>query len=87
MWPLVDPMNPEEILADGRLTAGLTPRLRAGAGGTYARPRVDGGAVRGVGYAVAELTSGSYTFGTQLSIPLAGDPFVARGTFELAYRY
>jgi hypothetical protein len=87
MWPLVDPMNPEEILVDARATAALGARVRAGAGGTYARPLVDGGAVRGVTYAVAELTSGRYTFASQLAVPVAGDPFVARGTFELSYRH
>ena len=87
MWPLVDPMNPEEVVADARATGALTSRLRAGAGGTYARPLADGGVVRLVTYAVAELSRGRYAFSAQIAVPVIGDPFVARGTFELSYRH
>lgn len=87
MWPLVDPMNPEEVVADARATGALSAGLRGGAGGTYAAPLSDGGVVRLVTYAVAELSRGRYTFSSQIAVPLVGDPFVARGTFELSYRH
>lgn len=87
MWPLVDPMNPEELAFDVRATAGVGARVRAGAGGSYAAPLSDGGETRAIGYAVAELARGRYTFSSQLAVPVAGDPFVARGTFGLAYRH
>jgi hypothetical protein len=87
MWPLVDPMNPEELAFDARATAGLGARVRAGAGASYAAPISDGGETRAIAYAVAELARGRYTFSSQLAVPVAGDPFVARGTVGLAYRH
>jgi hypothetical protein len=87
MWPLVDPMNPEELVVDGNVTAGLAPTLRAGLGATYATPRMPGGAERLVTYALGGLSRGRYTFSTQLSVPLVGDPFVARGALDVSYRF
>ncbi len=87
LWPLVDPMNPEELAVDASATAVLAPRLRAGVGATYAAALAAGGADRVVPYALAELGHGRYSVSTQLAVPVVGDPFVARGTLELAYRY
>lgn len=87
MWPLVDPMNPEEVVVDGRATGSVASWLRAGGGGIYGAPLGDGGATRVVIYAVAELVRDRYTLSTQLAAPVVGDPYVARGQLELAYRY
>lgn len=87
MWPLVDPMNPEEIVVDGRGTAAIGRRVRAGVGGTYGAPLSTAGVVRLITYAVAEVTRGRHELAAQLAAPMIGDPFVARATVELTYRY
>ncbi len=87
MWPLVDPMNPEELAVDASASAEVAPGLRAGAGATYAAPLSDGGAARVLAYALAELGRGRQAYSVQLAVPAYGDPFVARATLEVAHRF
>lgn len=87
-WPLVDPMNPREIVTVARAVAVLVPGgLDAGAQITYAAPVMLEGETRVVGSVVAEHTFGRYGLQFVLDTPLVGDPFVARALLELSYRF
>lgn len=87
-WPLVDPMNPSELMIDASAIVAVVPeQLRAGVMVAFAEPVDLEGERRMIGSAVFELLRGPYTVGVQVAAPLIGDPFTARGVVELAYRY
>jgi hypothetical protein len=87
-WPLVDPMNPREVMTVARIGAALVPgRLAAGTQLTFATPVVLDGERRLVTALFAERTVGRYGFQFLLEAPVIGDPFVARALFELSYRF
>lgn len=87
-WPLVDPMNPREVIADATGTFAVVPgRARAGIAMTYAVPVVDGGETRLVPALVGELARGTLALRARAGVPVVGDPYVARGVVELAVRY
>lgn len=81
-------MNPSELMIDVSALVAVVPgHLRTGTSVTYATPVEVTGERRLVAAAVAEVLRGPYTLGLQVGVPLIGDPYVARGTLELAYRY
>ncbi|MBZ0238839.1 MAG: hypothetical protein K8M05_41395, partial [Deltaproteobacteria bacterium] len=87
-WPLVDPMNPRELVTIARAMAVLVPGgLDAGAQLTYAAPVMLEGESRVVGAFVAERRFGRYGLLLLVEAPVVGDPFVARGSLELSYRF
>ena len=87
-WPLVDPMNPREVVTVARAMAVLVPGgLDAGAQITYAAPVMLEGETRVIGSVVAEHNFGRYGLQFMLETPLVGDPFVARALLELSYRF
>jgi hypothetical protein len=87
-WPLVDPMNPREVMTVARIGAVLVPdSLRAGTQLTFAAPFDLDGNRRLVTALFAERTIGRYGIQFLLEVPVIGDPFVARGMLELSYRF
>jgi hypothetical protein len=87
-WPLVDPMNPREVMTVARVGAALVPgRLRAGTQLTFATPFDLDGNRRLVTAFFAERTVGRYGIQALFEVPVIGDPFVARAMFELSYRF
>ncbi len=87
-WPLVDPMNPREVMGVARVVALLVPGgLHAGAQLTFATPVGLDGEDRVIGAALLERPFGRYALHVLVEAPLVGDPFVARGSLELSYRF
>lgn len=87
-WPLVDPMNPREVMGVARAIALLVPgRLHAGAQLTFATPVGLDGEERAIGAVLVERPFGRYAVHVLVEAPLVGDPFVARGLVELSYRF
>ena len=87
-WPLVDPMNPSEVVVDAAATARLVPgRLRAGAAVTWATPVELDGEVRVIVAGLLGVEHGRCAVDVRLGAPVVGDPYVARGTIELGYRF
>lgn len=87
-WPLVDPMNPREVMGVARGVAALVPgQLNAGAQLVFATPVVLDGEQRLVGAVLVERPFGRYGLHVLVETPFIGDPFVARALFELSYRF
>ncbi len=87
-WPLVDPMNPREVVTVARATGALVPgRLDAGVQLTHAVPVVLDGSDRLVAAFLAQRTFGRYAIEVLIEAPLVGDPFVSRGLVEVSYHF
>jgi hypothetical protein len=87
-WPLVDPMNPREVMGVARGVAALVPgQLNAGGQLTFATPVGLDGERRLVGAVLVERPFGRYGLHLLVEAPFIGDPFVARALFELSYRF
>jgi hypothetical protein len=87
-WPLVDPMNPREVMGVARAVAVLAPgSLRAGAQLTFATPVGLDGSDRLIAAVLAERPFGRYGVHVLIETPFVGDPFVARALLELSYRF
>lgn len=85
-WPLVDPMNFEELTGGVFGELELAGGLRAGAsiGGALA---LDGGDHRAIAGPRIAWTTGRFTTTAELSAGLAGDPFTFRGSIDTAVRF
>lgn len=87
-WPLVDPMNPRELMTVARAVAVLVPGgLHAGGQLTFATPVGLDGTNRVVAAVLVERPFGRYGLRVLVETPLVGDPFVARALVELSYRF
>jgi hypothetical protein len=87
-WPLVDPMNPREVVTVARATGALVPGgLDAGVQLTHAVPVMLDGSDRRVAAFLAQRTLGRYAVEVLIEAPLVGDPFVSRGLVEVSYRF
>jgi hypothetical protein len=86
-WPLVDPMNPREVMGVARVVAVLVPGgLHAGGQLTFATPVGLDGTDRLIGAVLVERRFRRYGLHVLLETPFVGDPFVARAALELSYR-
>ncbi len=87
LWPLIDPMSPEEVTVDlgARLVVG-PPGLTLRGSGLYGQPLGHGDprliVTGGVGYG-----RGRYHVEASLGAPAMSDAFIARGQLALAYHY
>lgn len=87
LWPLIDPMSPEEVSVDlGARVAVGPPGLSLRGSGMFGQPLGHGDprliATGGVGYG-----RGRYQVEASLAVPAMSEAFIARGQLTLAYHY
>ncbi len=87
LWPLIDPMNAEEVLGDVTAAVAVVPSRLAVRAGVQAGVPIDRGTTRLAAALGARLERGTVAITATAAVPLAGDPFVARGQLEVAVRY
>ncbi|MBK7073439.1 MAG: hypothetical protein IPH44_14165 [Myxococcales bacterium] len=87
LWPLIDPMSPEEVTVDlgARVAVGASGVSLRGSG-MFGQPLGHGDprliVTGGVGYG-----RGRYQVEASLGVPAMSDAFIARGQLALAYHY
>lgn len=88
LWPLIDPMGPEEVSVElaGALGLGRTG-LATRASGLWAEPVGHHGARRLIATGGLEYAGRRYLVGAALGAPVLGDPFLARGQLRFTYVY
>ena len=87
LWPLIDPMNAEEVLGDVTAAVAVVPSRLALRAGVQAGVPIERGTTRAAAALGARLERGTVAITATAAVPLAGDPFVARGQLEVAVRY
>ncbi len=86
-WPLVDPMNMEEVSWSAGGDYAITPAVRAGLRASGGIPLVDTGHNRVIGAARVGWRNGRVESGAELQAGLAGDPFTVRGVVSTALSF
>jgi hypothetical protein len=86
VWPLVEPMNLQEVTFTASGDVSLAKQLRAGGRFSGAMPVGDGTA-RVIGGVRVLWTEGRVDTAFEIQAGLAGDPFTLRGVLETALRF
>jgi hypothetical protein len=84
-WPIVEPMNYQELTGGIAASYAVWQPLRAGVGVSAGVPTSDG-VSRAIGVVRTTLVTGRFETALELQIGLAGDPFRVRGLIETALR-
>ncbi|MEZ4403061.1 MAG: hypothetical protein R3B06_23765 [Kofleriaceae bacterium] len=87
LWPLIDPMNAEEVTADLAAAARPGPAWLAALASAQLGEPLGHGQRRVVLGGGVEVTRGRYRAVASIAAPVVGTPYHARGQLELAYHY
>jgi hypothetical protein len=86
VWPLIEPMNMQEVTYAASADVVLAKQLRAGGRVSGAMPIGDG-ISRVIGGARVLWTEGRVDTAFEIQAGIAGDPFTLRGVLETALRF
>jgi hypothetical protein len=86
MWPIVEPMNMQELTWSASGEYAIAKTVRAGARFSGGVP-IGNGDLRVVGAVRAAWTSGAFTTAAELQAGIAGDPFNLRGVVSTALSF
>jgi len=83
-WPIVEPMNAEELTWSAGAILAITDEVHAGARVSGGVPFNEGGENRVIGALRGAWGTGRVSTGVEIQAGIAGDPFIVRGVLSTA---